>query len=270
MPMPTPAPGKVDPVGSDHDDEVSDESVKELYDTLDEQLKSLPPETQKELAKYGNLGKLAPKDRMKKLAELDVHMAERLDDVTSVAKVATGAWIERHALDAPPGWNPKHLDIAAFLPWAIAQAKQAIPDAELYRIDVDGVSPEGFADLTLATLASDNGSIDLRFTSKSHATRDPKIPLGARNEMNCEFRITAEPDGVAIAPMFATQCKEKPVPLPRCGYVALWKRALKKGAPQGAVANIGLRSDFNGRPTWYFNIGFGTDVSYSEMWNDDC
>ena len=146
------------------------------------------------------------------------------------------------------------------------------PDAQLIRIDTNGVSADGRANLKLPSFASDHGSIDLRFISPSRGKRDPSQPLGvARRDFKCEFRVMATPDGVEILPIDFVDCsKERVVPAPKCNFAGVWKKAIARKAPsQNAVGNVDYRSN-GSRPVWYFAIGAGFDVHYSEMFGDEC
>jgi hypothetical protein len=103
----------------------------------------------------------------------------------------------------------------------------------MFRIDVDGVGPDGRANLKLPTLASPHGDLDVRFISPSRGKRDPSQPLGvARHDFKCEFRVMATPDGVELSPIDFFDCaKEHVVPVPRCSLTALWKKAIARKAP---------------------------------------
>ena len=184
----------------------------------------------------------------------------------------TGAWITNHGIDPPGGYDPERLDVGAFIPWAIAQARKAIPDAQLIRIDTNGVGPDGRANLRLPSHASDHGSIDVRFISPSRGKRDPDQPLGVgRRDFKCMFRVEATPSGVEISPFDFFDCaKEHPVPIPKCSFAGVWKKAIARKAPsQNAVGNVDYRSS-GSRPVWYFAIGAGFDVVFSETFGDDC
>jgi hypothetical protein len=181
-------------------------------------------------------------------------------------------WITNHDLDPPSGYDPQHLDVSAFIPWAIAQARRAIPDAQLIRIDADGVSPDGKANLRLPSHASSYGSVDVRFISPSRGKRDPSQPLGvARRDFKCEFRIMATPDGVDMMPIdFADCAKEHVVPVPGCSFAGVWAKAIARKAPAtNVVGNLGYRSN-GSRAVWYFDIGSGGDKVFSQMFGDDC
>jgi hypothetical protein len=184
---------------------------------------------------------------------------------------APGAWIEERTL-AFPGWNPRRVEVGAFIKFALAQAKQAMPDAQLTRIGITGVTPDGYANLELPTLASSHGDIELRFISPSHSKPDPGTPAGLPVKLACEFRIEGSPDGVEIRPMFKTSCKERAVSPPRCTAAGLWKLALANRAPGNAVANLNYyQASMHDKPRWFFDVGFGHDVIYSKVfYNADC
>jgi serine/threonine protein kinase len=268
----------------------STDPTAESFRQLDEMINSLPPAQRKRFEAYKGLSKLPLKERMKKLQELSLQgldgielpmppeadpTAERPEPPTSPeppALTPAGSWITNHEIDAPPGFDPERVDVAAFLPWAIAQAKKEVPDAQLIRIDTNGVSADGRANLKLPTLASDHGSIDLRFISPSRGKRDPRQPLGvARRDFKCEFRVMATPDGVEVMPINFVDCsKERVVPAPRCSVAEVWKKAIARKAPShNAVGNIDYRSN-GSRAVWYFAIGAGFDTVFSQMFPDDC
>jgi len=268
---PKPAPG-----GHPADDDPMADALAQV----DEAIKALPADQQKKLAAYKDLAKLSPRDRMKKLRELAAQQGVPVElpdpDAPTAAPAPAvappGAWITNHDIEPPGGYDAERLDVTAFIPWAIAAAKKEIPDAQLIRIDTNGVSPDGRANLKLPSLASDHGSIDVRFISPSRGRRDPKQPLGvARHDYKCEFRIMATPDGVEVMPIdFADCSKEHVVPQPRCGFAGVWRKAISKKAPShNAVGNVDYRSN-GSRPVWYFAIGSGFDVAFSEMFGDDC
>ena len=282
------APGRAPP-GTDPADEAIAAALKQLDTTI----RSLPPDQQKRLAAYKGLSKLPPAERLERLRRLTQQAMAGVPgmsgieapDPAAIARAAGAAadddapapsapvkWITNRSIDPPGGYDPEHLDVTAFVAWAIAQARKAIPDARMFRIDADGVGPDGRANLKLPTLASPYGSIDVRFISPSRGKRDPSQPLGvARRDFKCEFRVMATPDGVELMPIDFFDCaKEHVVPVPRCSLAAVWKKAIARKAPaHNAVGNVGYRSS-GSRPVWYFDIGFGADKSFSEMFGDDC
>jgi serine/threonine-protein kinase len=282
------------PSGTPSGTSPADDAIAAALRQLDATIKRLPPDQQKRLAAYRGLSKLPPAERLKRLRQLTQQAMAGAPGMSGIeapdpaaATRPTGApaqddappapsapvkWITNRSIDPPAGYDPEHLDVTAFVPWAIAQARKAIPDAQMFRIDVDGVGPDGRANLKLPTLASAHGDIDVRFISPSRGKRDPDQPIGvARHDFKCEFRVMATPDGVELMPIDFFDCaKEHVVPVPRCSLAGVWKKAIARKAPShNAVGNVGYRSN-GSRPVWYFDIGFGTDKSFSEMFGDDC
>ena len=163
----------------------------------------------------------------------------------------------------PPGaYNPKNLSVEKYLPFALAEAKKLVPDAVLFRIDADGIYPDGHADITLA----DHGSIDFRFISPWRAKGDPSLPVGAKQDYKCMFRIMMDGEGAWAAPINGFECKESLLGPPKCTTREVWKKALAKGAPQNAIAELGYRG-WNSKARWYFSI---EGTKFSEVFDDDC
>jgi len=293
VPSPPAVPAEADHADDDDDPsseaptktakQVYDDPMKEALDQLDETIKALPADQQKRLGAYKDLAKLSSKERMKRLQALARQGIPELPGAAQAEaperpepprppQPPSSTWIKTHAIEPPSGYDPERVDVTAFVPWAIAQAQKAIPDAQLIRIDTNGVSADGRANLKLPSLASDHGSIDVRFISPSRGKRDPSQPLGvARRDFKCEFRVMATPDGVELMPIdFADCAKEHVVPAPKCSFPGVWKKAISRKAPsRDAVGNVDYRSN-GSRAVWYFAIGAGFDVAFSEMFGDDC
>jgi serine/threonine protein kinase len=191
--------------------------------------------------------------------------------VTAVVPPAPGRWVEDRTL-TPAGWNPRRVDVARFIQFALAEARKAVPDARLTRISVDGVTPDGFANLELPTLASSTGDIELRFISPSRSKPDPKAPAGLPIKLECEFRISGGPEGVEMRPDFPSSCKTITVPPPRCTVTQLWQLAIRHKAPTNAVANISYyRGSMHPSARFFFDIGFGHDKVFGQAFTDaDC
>ena len=170
--------------------------------------------------------------------------------------------------------NPKRVDVTAFIRFAVREAKRADPTAVLIRIDASNVAADGFADLTLPTIASDHGSIDLRFVSMARGKRDPNTPAGVpvRDKRECEFRIEVEPRGAeirTISPSIteAGSCiKQRPIPAPRCSAAQIWQKAIARGAPaKNAVADLSFRANIvGGTIAWWFDIDDVFDARYPD------
>ncbi len=249
---------------------------------------ALGPDAAKQLEELEAINKLPIAQRAERLKKLGKQNATRAANVPAVvpaggptadadadppASPKSSDVVDDRALTPPGGWNPKHVDVAAFVKFALAEARKSVPDAQLTRIGVTGVTPDGYANLMLPTLASKTGDIELRFISPSHSKRDPKIPVGVPVELKCEFRVEGDPSGVQIRSTFASDCKERMIPPPRCTPVALWKLAIANNAPaSNAVASISYyQGSMHGKARYFFDIGFGGDKAFSQAFTDaDC
>jgi hypothetical protein len=177
--------------------------------------------------------------------------------------VAPGQWFAFHAL-AMPGWDPKNIDVDAFLGWAIQVAKQTIADAELVRFDATGVYPDGHADLTL----SRSGVLMVQFISPSRARRDPSMPVGAQPDWHCMFNVVATTDtGPFIAPANGSSCEDvRPQRVPRCNARGVWRQMIERKAPSGnAVAQIDYFAHDKATPAqWHGNITGAFGASFPD------
>lgn len=161
----------------------------------------------------------------------------------------------------PDGFNPKRFDVSDFIGEATSRARAHYSDAELVRIDANGVYPSGHADLTLA----DNYSVVYRFNSPSRA-KPPKDKLvGVKYEPNCKYYVYVTAAGVRPYPLDGWECDE-PAIEPTCSLAEVWEQAIDKGAPEdNAVADISLYTAGK-RTRWSVRIG---DV-FSKMVKDSC
>ena len=130
-------------------------------------------------------------------------------------KPTTDGWFERHKL-SPPGFDPKHARIDQLIAFGLSEAKKNVPDAQLTWIDASGVFPDGRADFTLPSFASDHGDLTLRFISPSHAKRDPSLPRGVEGGYKkCSFYIVIAPGEAEIYDTSDKDlCTKPPVPAP--------------------------------------------------------
>ena len=182
----------------------------------------------------------------------------------SSPKASANGWFERHDV-SPPGKDMKRVDVDKHIAWAIAEAKRTVPDAALFRIDVENVFPDGHADLTLPGFAYKYGGIDLRFVSPSHTKRDPGVPRGVKVERTCALRVDGGPDGFEIRDL-SGDCDEVGIPVPKCKIAQVWTKALAKHSDiADAVASIGYRGK-----KWWFTIYDDGKSIVSETYADDC
>jgi predicted Ser/Thr protein kinase len=263
----------------DTDDDL-DDATGQLLGQLDQ--KKLPANVRAAIKKYGGWTKIPAKERKKLALDIARSAADLVGDLGDLggdlpapppkpaAKPATD--------DGPPdlvlpGWNPKHAEPDKLYDWAIAQAKKYRSDAQLTRIDVDNVFPDGHADLTLASFANSYGDVDIRFISPAHANHE-KLPRGTTQQKAvCEFRVDLAPNDVAIRDFFATPCTEVQVPRPRCTLAKVWKKALaQKPDLADAVASITYYANpASHRVVWSFTIYKPDHTSlFSEQYADDC
>jgi hypothetical protein len=165
--------------------------------------------------------------------------------------VAPDGTVTRRTL-AFPSFDPKDVDVTAFLAFATAEARRAIPDAVLVRADADNVDRRGHADLTLASFAAGTGSVDVRFISPRQVPPDPDKAKPFGFQWTCEFRVIAESDGVEIRDI-ASPCESQVRP-PRCAPAAVWPRVHAKLPASAERADFDYRAGPRGAPTWYFSI----------------
>lgn len=160
----------------------------------------------------------------------------------------------------PKNWDGKRFDVSAYLPTAVAAVRKIAPDAKLFRIDAEGVLPDGTIDLS-------QGSASFRFISAARGARPANVPLGAKWDPKCQVNVWVEASGIDVREW--TGCKEKPVPMPRCSLKERWQKMIAKGAPRSnAIAELGYRAGvIDGRPIWFFDIGDAFDDGPSP---DDC
>ena len=165
----------------------------------------------------------------------------------------------------PSGFDPKKLSVEKYLPFALAEAKKLVPDAVLFRIDADGVFPDGHADITL----TDHGSLDFRFISPAHAKPDPSLPVGAKQDYKCMFRVQLDNEGAWSAPINGWECKEPLLGPPKCTTVEVWKKALARvrrptRSPSSAIAVGRTRRSGTSRSTAPSSAKSSTTIAASE------
>ena len=157
------------------------------------------------------------------------------------------------------GFKPSAFDFMAWLPSALAEAKKILPDAQLTRIDAEGVAPDGKAHLDL----SDDFTVLYRFVSTSAAPPPADHPKGIKWEPLCMVQIIVEADEVMVIPMKGFGC-EKPIPKPKCSAQEVWAKAIAKGAPD-SNAYASLWFGYGGGK-WSFSI----PDDFSDTFVDGC
>jgi hypothetical protein len=135
------------------------------------------------------------------------------------------------------------------------------------------VFSDGHADLTLPSLASDHGSLTLRFISPSHAKRDPALPHGiAQKYERCAFYVVVDPGEAEIYDTSNEMlCTAKPVPRPRCSLAGVWKKTLATHSELAGAVGTLTYTTWNGHAGWDLTVREGVKPPlYSETLPDDC
>ena len=275
-PAEVPKPGSAGSAGSgdvDPDLAIPDVDLSEVDKQIEESLKQLPPDARRRLEEARKLiprpGKQAKQARPGGPAQVeDDEPANPRGAVTPAnpakPKIAAG-WVVNQALSPPSGWDPKRADVDGFIKWAMAEARKAVPDAQLERIDAEGVMPDGRANLTL-----DDFSIDLRFVSPSRMKGDPSVPIGVEQKLECEFRIEADAKSIQIRKTTGCDRKTRVVAMPKCSVKKVWQLGIGKGAPTGnVVADVSYYGSSVGTSVrWYLDIGSGPDKVFGHAFED--
>jgi hypothetical protein len=248
--------------------------VRQQFAQVEQQLKALPPAQRAMVAGQLRSALVMSKAQMKaakvamtagsnppvgdersggdpRLQPQDPPQAERDDDPPVAPPLAA---------PLPASWDGQRFDVSAYLPTAVAAVKKIAPDAKLFRIDAEGVLPDGMVDLS-------QGSARFGFISKARAARPANVPLGGKWDPKCQINVWVEASGVDVREW--TGCKETPIPLPRCSLKLRWQKMIAKGAPRSnAIAEVGYRANvIDGRAIWFFDIGDAFDDGPSP---DDC
>ncbi len=157
------------------------------------------------------------------------------------------------------GFNPRGWDYMKWLPTALAEAKKHFPDAQLARIDAEGVGPDGLVHFDV----DEDWEVLYRFTSPAASKKPATHPAGVKWEPRCMVQIFVEKDEVMVIPMQGFGC-EPPVPMPKCNAKQIWQKAVARGAP-GSNAYAELWYGYAGGK-WSFDI----DDVLSETFSDGC
>jgi hypothetical protein len=300
--LPQPPPGEHDHDGEADEEEalsadataILDARVGEMIEALGPDAREMfGPELDVALKKYGKWSKIPKAQRQKILAQLTgVPAAAALHAGRDVNRILAGedpigtpprapardkkpaekqagldgdGWVKSREFKLPGGHDPTKLSVEKYLPIMVAEAKRIVPDAVLYRIDVDGVYPDGRVDITAKE--GGGGSMDFRFVSPARAKKPDPTP-DAADDRKCEFRIELKRDHVWATPLTSFTCKEHQIGAPKCTTAQVWQKAKEAGAPTDEPANLGYRAASGGKPKWYFDIG--KPKKYSKMFDDDC
>ena len=179
------------------------------------------------------------------------------------------------------GFDPEHLDVARVHPLERSPRRRStIPDAELFRIDTNGIGSDGKANLKARHARVELGSsIDLRFMSPSHAK--PDSSQGAdrceAGHPKCQFRVMRSharrrrAHGIAVRMRQASRSRGRAALQlsRRCGRPA----DQEEGTPASKCGRQHrVTGEFaGGRPRVVLRrSASGFDVVFSETFQDDC
>ncbi len=270
-PLPPPPPSHVVTPPAGEPDEVPDEEFNAAADLAAASLEgvpvaSLPPGIRAAITKYGSWTTVPVAVKKQLTAELvsfATQAALAPDEPAQLEprKPARPAPPDPHKTSdepaqlpsissRPPSFDPKRADFAVILPWALGQARRFRGDAQLARVDLAGVYPDGHVEL---------GEIDLRFVSKSHMTK------GEHFYEECEFRVDVTPGALEMRPMSEINCDPE-IPAPRCTLAQVWKMALVQKPDLGNVpANIIYMSNSaNHHVVWDFEVKGMSSLQFAD------
>jgi hypothetical protein len=168
--------------------------------------------------------------------------------------------------------SKKTVDISRDLAEAQAEAQKYMPDPVLQRIEADYVDPRGITDLEAF-----GGEVRYRFTSPSRAKAEApphQGPIGAPDPpvtwQTCEVYVTYHKNSMKTSDYqnHGDACG-KPMRAPSCTVAEVWQEALRRGAPQNALAHVRLDARHKG-PTWEFRISDRSHDVFSMDLPDNC
>ena len=259
--------------GGDDDDDVDDDDIDRQINQIESKvLKDVDQQLDAVHAQLGGAARPPPKPLVPApappppTAGLDAGAAAPVEAPTVDELHTPDGWLVRHELRPPPGYDVEKVDVAAFVTFAVAEAKKSIPDAQLIRVDVQNVDATGHANLALPTHSGQPGDIDVRFVSPSHIPPHPTEHKPFGFEWKCELRIVGSPQQIEIYSDGMPCIDEKPLRMPRCPITDLFKRAAAKLPAGQDRVELDYRVMFNGVPTWNMAIYGLLEESYS----DDC
>jgi serine/threonine protein kinase len=265
--------------------------MDEMFANMDPSM--LPPEAAAAIKKYGTWAKIPKRQRTKILGKMvgqtmgiatraghDVNRILSGEDPlgsappppppkpTPAPKAAEGldsdGWVKRREFKLGGGYDPTKLSLEKHMPLVQAEAKKLVPDAVLFRVDINGVFSDGRVDITAKE--DGKGSIDFRFISPKRASIPDPTP-GTPDDRKCTFRVELDKSYAWSAPLTSFDCKELAIGPPRCTTAQIWEKAKAAGAPTDKPADLGYRTAGSKQRTWYFSI---RGTSFSTIYDDDC
>jgi serine/threonine-protein kinase len=153
-------------------------------------------------------------------------------------------------------YNPKNLDALGYADKAKALAQEIFKDAILIAVEVDGVYPDGHANLALDS----DYEASFTFRSPAESKRPADVPKNVEVDIYCIVNVELMSGGIQVYTSSRETCNQRAVK-PKCSLKEAWQKAIDIGAPHDdVVAEIEFDSD-----GWNFEIG-----DFDETVPDDC
>ncbi|MBL8956049.1 MAG: hypothetical protein JNK82_35065 [Myxococcaceae bacterium] len=162
-----------------------------------------------------------------------------------VTMIETG----RDRKTTPPDFDAKRFELFGYLPKAKEKALEMMSDAVLINMDVEGVGPDGTANLALSPAYEAN----YFFRSPSRSKVDGRLPARDQ-EIACKVYVVVKAKSVeTFVTTSSDGCREKALPPWKCTMAEAVKRAQAEGAKAGPVGKVTYLAD----GTWMFDQGDG-------------
>jgi hypothetical protein len=134
------------------------------------------------------------------------------------------------------GMDPRRASVPRMMEKGAEAMKRVSPEARFESVNVRGASAGETVDLT------NGASFTMGYTLHSIDRSKPpgKDVTTARFAINAEARACSDAKAAClrIARLDVPVPDPRPVPLPACGYGAMWKAALASGLPTNAMASV--------------------------------
>jgi serine/threonine protein kinase len=149
---------------------------------------------------------------------------------TTSSPIPGAVYVGDSKYELPPPSDLAHFDASGYIHTASGIARKLYPDAKLFAIVANQVTPDGTIDLSV-----EYSNVDYNFQSATGA----KVPPGqlAGRPLPCEVSISVTKRMVLIGVISLENCDGPPITT-RCSFKELLARARADGAPADTVAHI--------------------------------
>jgi serine/threonine-protein kinase len=160
----------------------------------------------------------------------------------------------------PVDYDPRRFDGLAYLAGATRRAREFLPDAQLFALEVNGVSQAGLADLT----DPETRQALYRFRSPTASKLGPDDVAGAPRP--CQVYVEASGENVGAYVVRDSDCDPRLVRLPSCSMTEVLALAHARGAPRRPAR---FRVTYKHEARWgdLFTVDIGT---FSAGWQVGC